>query len=65
MPGDEALVGEPEIIDVAGQEQGIAKLRGGVEEGEEGFLVHRRFRAEMGIGNDDETLAIHGAKGGA
>ena len=36
----------------------------GVEKREEAVLDRRRSRAEMGVGDDDEGAAEHGAKDG-
>ena len=62
---DHPTVAEPEVVDVAGQEQRVAHGWNRVEKGEERLLVRSRCRAQMGIGYHDETLSNHGGKGGA
>lgn len=63
VSGDQAFVGEPEVVDIARQEQRVAKLRRGVEKGEESFLVSA-ICAEVCVGNHDKLIGSHGAKGG-
>ena len=64
-PGDEAAVAEPEIEDVACQEQGVTLARYGVQEPKHGGFVVGRRGTEVGIGEDHQAGGMHGAKGDA
>jgi hypothetical protein len=61
---DHSGVGEPEIEQVAVDEQAIAQLRHGVEKVEEGFFDRGRRHSKVGVGDDNEGVAEHGAKDG-
>jgi acyl-CoA thioester hydrolase len=63
-PRDHRGIGEPEIEQVAVDQQAIAQRRHRIEKLEEGLLGPGRSDAEMGIGYDDEAEAKHGAKDG-
>ena len=57
--GDQPAVGEPEIEDVAVEEEAVAERRRALEEGEEGLLDLGRGGAHMGVGQDEEALTEH------
>jgi acyl-CoA thioester hydrolase len=65
---DDTGVSEPKIEEVAVDEQAIAERRDGVEKCEQPLLDDGGRRAEVGVGDDDETVsedrARHGAKDG-
>src|SRR5688500_17796308 len=63
-PGDGAVVGEPEIEQIAVDEQAVAQGWDSVEEVEKCLLDRGRRHSQMGIGYDDESVAQHGAKDG-
>jgi hypothetical protein len=63
-PGDHPGVGEPEIEQVAVDEKAIAQLGHSVEKVEEGFFDRGRRHSKVGIGDDNEGVAEHGAKDG-
>jgi hypothetical protein len=58
-------VGKPEIEEVAIDEQAVAQLRHRGEKLEESLFYHRRRHSKVGIGDDDEGVAQHGAKDGS
>lgn len=64
-PGYHPLPGEPEIEQVARDEEGVAQGRRSLEKLEKGGLVGRGPGAEVGIADGDESLADHGPKIGA
>jgi acyl-CoA thioester hydrolase len=59
---DDPRIGEPEIEEVAVDQKTIAELRYGLEKFEEGRLDCWQGHSEVGIRNNDEGLAEHGAK---
>ena len=61
---DYAGIGEPEIEQIAVDQQAIAQDGNGLEEFEQRLLDARRRHAKVGIGNDNEGVAQHGAKDG-
>jgi hypothetical protein len=61
---DHAGVGEPEIEEVAVDEQAIAQCGHYLEEPKQSFLGPSRRDAEVGIRDDNERVAQHGAKDG-
>ena len=62
--GDDPGVGEPEVEEIAVDEQAIAQFGDRIEELEQCFLGSRRRNAQMGVGHDHEGAAKHGAKDG-
>ena len=63
-PRDHSRVGEPEVKQIAVDEQAIAQRRHGIEELEKCLLYSGRCHSEVGIGHDHEGAAEHGAKDG-
>ena len=63
-PRDDPAVGEPEVEEVAIDEQAVAQSGNRLEECEQRLLDGRRRHAEVGVGDDDESMAQHGAKDG-
>lgn len=63
-PGNDPGVREPEVEEITVDEQAVAQSRHGVEELQQCLLDVRRRHSEVGIGNDDESVAQHGAKDG-
>jgi len=63
-PRDHPGVGEPEIEQVAVDEKAIAQLRHGVKKVEEGLFDRGRRHSKVGVGDDNEGVAEHGAKDG-
>ena len=61
-PGNHPRVGEPEVEQVAVDEEAIPEVGDGVEKGEEGFLDGWGGRSEVRVGDDDQRVAEHGAK---
>ena len=57
-------VGEPEVEEIAVDQETVAQGGDGVEKGEERFLDGRGRHSEMGVGDDDQCMAEHGAKDG-
>jgi len=57
-------VGEPEVEQVAVDEQAVTEPRHRLQELQERLLDGGRRHAEMGVGHDDERMAQHGAKDG-
>ena len=62
--GYDSGIGEPEVEEIAVDQQAIAQGRHGVEELEENFLGSRRRHSKVGVGHDHEGVAEHGAKDG-
>ena len=62
--GNHAGVGEPEVEEVAVDEQAIAQGGNRLEKRQQRLLDGRRRYAEVGVGHDDERMAQHGAKDG-
>ena len=58
-PGNQPAVGEPEIEDVAVEEEAVAERGRALEKGEEGLLDLGRSGAHMGVGKDEEALTEH------
>ena len=63
--GHDPGVAEPEIEEVAVDEQAVAQGRHVVQEGEERLFDGGWRHAEMGVGNDDESLPQHGGEDGS
>lgn len=63
-PGDYPGVGKPEVEQIAVDEQAVAQRGAGAEKIDQRLLGGRGRYSEMGIGNDDERVAQHGAKVG-
>jgi hypothetical protein len=63
-PRDYPGVGEPEVEQIAVDEQAVAQPGAGAEKIEQRLLDGRGRHSKMGIGNDDECVAQHGAKVG-
>ena len=63
-PRDHPGVGEPEVEQVAVDEKAIAQLRHGVEKVEQCLFDRGRRHSKMGVGDDNESVAEHGAKDG-
>jgi hypothetical protein len=63
-PRDHPGVGKPEIEQVTVDEETVAQMGHGVEKLEECLLDRGRRHSKVGIGDDDEGLAKHGAKDG-
>jgi len=63
-PGDDSRIGEPEIEQVAIDQQAVAKLGDRVEELEQCLLGPGWRHSQVGVGHDDEGTAEHGAKDG-
>ncbi len=61
---DQAFVGEPEVVDIAGKQERIADRRDGIEKREERRLVGSVRGAQVGVSNNYESATDHGAKGG-
>ncbi len=68
VPGwDDLWVGEPEVVQVTGQQQRIAGAGDGGEKGQKRRLVRQslgRGRSEVGVGEYQHPGSGHGAKGG-
>ena len=64
VSGYDSGVGEPEVEEIAVDQQAIAQRRHCVEELEERFLGSRRRHSKVGVGHDHEGVAEHGAKDG-
>lgn len=62
--GNHPGIGEPEIEEIAVDEQAVAQRRHGIEEVEQCPLDSRRRHSEVGIGHDYKGAAEHGAKDG-
>jgi acyl-CoA thioester hydrolase len=63
-PGYDPGVGEPEVEQIAIDEQAVAQRRHRVQELEKCFLDPGRRHSEVGIGHDHKGAAEHGAKDG-
>ena len=61
---DDPAVGEPEVEQVAVDEQAIAQVGDRLEKRQQRLLDRGRRSAEVGVGHDDERMAQHGAKDG-
>jgi len=61
-PPDHPGVGEPEIEQVAVDEKAVPQVGDRFQERQERLLDGGRRHAEMGIGDDDQRMAQHGAK---
>ena len=57
--GNYLPVGKPELEEVAGDEQGVAEVGRGFEEGEEGRLGLGRRAADVRVCDDEKTVAGH------
>jgi hypothetical protein len=64
VSGDDSGIGEPEVEEIAVDQQAIAQRRHCVEELEKCFLGSRRRHSKVGVGHDHEGVAEHGAKDG-
>ena len=61
-PGDDPAVGEPEVEQVAVDEEAVPQLGDSVEKREERLLDRGWRHAQVGVGDDDQSVAQHGAK---
>ncbi len=63
-PRDDPRVRDPEVEQIAVDEQAVAEGRHCIEKLEQPLLDTRRCYSEVGIGHDHESAAKHGAKDG-
>ncbi len=61
---DHPVVGKPEVVEIAGDQEGISQVGDAIEEGEECVLVGTGGDAEVGVRDNNQLFANHGAKGG-
>src|SRR5213596_1890922 len=61
-PRDHRAVLEPEIEQVAVDEERVAQLGHGIEEGVEAGLERRRDLSQMSVGDDEHARGGHGGK---
>jgi hypothetical protein len=62
---DHTGVGEPEVEEIAVDEEAVAQAGHGFQKRQQPLLHGGRRHAEVGVGNDDEGMAEHGAKDGS
>ena len=60
--GNHPTVGEPEVEEIAVEEEAVAQVRHRLQKCQERLLDPGRRHAEMGIRHDDQRMAQHGAK---
>jgi hypothetical protein len=56
------MIGEPELEEIAGDDEAVPQGGDGIEKGEEGLFRLRGAAAEVRIPDQHETLADHRAK---
>lgn len=64
--GHDMTPGEPEIINIASEKERISRLRNAVKKIEQCLFIAPAFgggSCQMGVGNHDQSLSDHGAKG--
>jgi acyl-CoA thioester hydrolase len=59
VPRNDAAIGEPEIVDIASEQERVAERRHCVQEGKECVLPVGGGRIQVGVGNDDKAMSNH------
>jgi hypothetical protein len=62
--GNDSGIGEPEIEEIAIDQQAISEIGHRLQEFEQCLLGTWRRHSEVGVGHDHEGMAEHGAKDG-